>query len=133
MTTKAVNSAGRYALEAYICDECIDVCDDIIAEETGVQHRVGFRRPTLRRSIPLLYAVFFGALLTFFSEVKFQTETLPKEGALTRDYRHTQESTASREKRKRRQELDAPAGVFGIRVRQATCGRLLTSSPSPEW
>jgi len=50
----------------YICDECIDLCNDIIAEETGVQHRVGFRRPLLRRSIPLLYAFFFGALLSYF-------------------------------------------------------------------
>jgi ClpX C4-type zinc finger len=50
----------------YICDECIDLCNDIIAEETGVQRRVRFRRPTLRRSIPLLYAFFFGALLTYF-------------------------------------------------------------------
>jgi ATP-dependent Clp protease ATP-binding subunit ClpX len=54
----------------YICDGCIDLCNDIIAEEiaeeTGVWRRMGFRRPTFRRSIPLLYAFLFGALLTYF-------------------------------------------------------------------
>ena len=50
----------------YICDDCMYLCNDIIAEETGVQHRVGFRRPTLRRCMPLLYAFFFGALLSYF-------------------------------------------------------------------
>ena len=50
----------------YICELCIELCNDIIAEETGIQRRLGFRRPTLRRSIPLLYAFFFGALLTYF-------------------------------------------------------------------
>lgn len=49
----------------YICDSCIDLCNDIIAEETGVGH-ASFRRLNFRRSIPLLYAFFFGTLLTYF-------------------------------------------------------------------
>jgi hypothetical protein len=47
----------------YICDECIDLCNDIIAEETGVQHR---ERPHAVRFMPLLCAFFFGALITYF-------------------------------------------------------------------
>ena len=50
----------------HICDMCIDLCNDIIAEETGIRRHLGFRWPTLRGSIPLLYAFFFGALLTYF-------------------------------------------------------------------
>lgn len=53
----------------YICDECVDLCNDIIAEETGVGRLIFLR--LLRRLrpgpvMPLLYAFFFGALLTYF-------------------------------------------------------------------
>ena len=51
--------------KVYICDECIDLCNDIIAEETGVGQGM-FRRLKFRWSMPLLYAFFFGALLTYF-------------------------------------------------------------------
>ena len=49
----------------YICDECIDLCNQIIAEETGVGLAI-FRRLKFHWSMPLLYAFFFGALLTYF-------------------------------------------------------------------
>ena len=51
--------------KVYICDECIDLCNDIIGEETGVGQAI-FRRLRFRWSMPLLYAFFFGGLLTYF-------------------------------------------------------------------
>jgi hypothetical protein len=49
----------------YICDECVDLCSDIIAEETCVGRAI-LRRLKLRWSMSLLYAFFFGALITYF-------------------------------------------------------------------
>jgi len=49
----------------YICDECVDLCNDMIAEEIGAGQAI-FRRLRFRWSMPLLYAFFFGALLTYF-------------------------------------------------------------------
>ena len=51
----------------YICEQCIELCNQIIAEvtETGVGQAI-FRRLKIRWSMPLLYAFFFGALLTYF-------------------------------------------------------------------
>jgi ClpX C4-type zinc finger len=48
-----------------ICDQCIDLCNDIIAEEIGVGQPT-FRRLRFRWSMPFLYAFFFGALVTYF-------------------------------------------------------------------
>jgi len=53
----------------YICDECIDLCNDIIAEEYDLRGKVksAFRRFFRRlKLMPLLYAFFFGVLLTYF-------------------------------------------------------------------
>jgi ClpX C4-type zinc finger len=49
----------------YICEECVELCNDIIAEETGVA-RADSRRLKFRGFMPLLYAFFFGALITYF-------------------------------------------------------------------
>ena len=49
----------------YICEECIDLCNEIIAEESGAGQAT-FRRLKFRRFRPLLYAFFFGALIAYF-------------------------------------------------------------------
>jgi|HubBroStandDraft_3_1064219.scaffolds.fasta_scaffold446828_2 hypothetical protein len=51
--------------DVYICDECIDLCNDIIAEEIGAGQAI-FRRLKFRGFMPLLYAFFFGALIAYF-------------------------------------------------------------------
>jgi ATP-dependent Clp protease ATP-binding subunit ClpX len=49
--------------KVYICDECIDLCNDIVAEETGVG-QVSFRRLKFR-PLPLFFAFLLGALLSY--------------------------------------------------------------------